>query len=52
MAKLAETLDYSNFKTEVGKRQGPDRAHLYSKVWEVLYDLQTDARFAEDDAGP
>lgn len=48
MARLAETLDYSNFKTEVGVQQGHERAHLYGKVWDVLYALQTDARFAED----
>lgn len=48
MARLVETLDYSNFKTEVGQQQGHERAHLYSEVWGVLNALQSDARFGEE----
>mgnify|MGYP001029229898 CR=1 FL=1 len=40
MARLAETLDYSNFKDAVKQRQGAARAHLYHGVWDVLYRLQ------------
>jgi hypothetical protein len=40
MAHLIEDLDYANFKDEVKKRQGADRAHLYHDVWDVLYRLQ------------
>lgn len=40
MARLIEDLDYTNFKDEVKKRQGADRAHLYHDVWDVLYRLQ------------
>lgn len=40
MARLIDDLDYPNFKDEVKKRQGADRAHLYHGVWDVLYGLQ------------
>lgn len=40
MARLAESLDYSNFKDAVKQRQGAARAHLYHEVWDVLYRLQ------------
>jgi len=49
MARLVDNLDYSNFKSEVGKKQGHKRAGLYHKVWDVLYHLQTDPEFAEKD---
>ncbi len=41
LSELAMGLDYANFKTEVGKRQGKARAHLYGEVWNTLYKLQT-----------
>lgn len=47
MARMVDGLDYSNFKSEVGKTQGHKRANLYHKVWDVLYHLQTDPAFAE-----
>lgn len=40
MAALVSALDYSNFKAEVARVQGPARAHRYHDVWEVLYGLQ------------
>jgi len=40
MARLIEDLDYANFKDEVRRRQGAERAHLYHDVWDVLYQLQ------------
>ena len=40
MARLAESLDYSNFKDAVKQRQGAARANLYHGVWDVLYRLQ------------
>ncbi len=40
MAEAVRQLDYSNFKSAVGKRQGQARAHLYHDVWEVMYRLQ------------
>lgn len=47
MARMVDGLDYSNFKSEVAKKQGHKRASLYHKVWDVLYHLQTDPAFAE-----
>lgn len=41
MASLVNQLNYSNFKDQVAKVQGPARAHLYHDVWDVLYRLQT-----------
>jgi len=40
MAQMVSHLDYSNFKSQVAKVQGPERAHLYHGVWDVLYQLQ------------
>lgn len=50
MARMVDGLDYSNFKSEVGKTQGHKRASLYHKVWDVLYHLQTDPAFAEKES--
>lgn len=49
MSRFVESLDYSNFKSEVAKKQGHKRAGLYHQVWDVLYQLQTDPAFAEKD---
>lgn len=40
-ADLIAGLDYSNFKSEVARRQGVKREQLYHDVWHVLYSLQT-----------
>jgi hypothetical protein len=40
VAQLARAIDYPNFKSEVARRQGADRAHRYGEVWSVMYDLQ------------
>jgi ADP-ribose pyrophosphatase YjhB (NUDIX family) len=45
LARMVEELQYSNFKSEVAKRQGPARAELYHDVWDVLYRMQDDPRF-------
>ncbi|PBJ08469.1 NUDIX hydrolase [Pseudomonas sp. ACN5] len=47
MARFVDDLDYSNFKSEVAKKQGNQRSHLYHDVWDVLLKLQTDPAFAE-----
>lgn len=39
-AQAIRDLDYSNFKDSVAKKQGPDRAHLYHQLWDVLMKLQ------------
>jgi 8-oxo-dGTP pyrophosphatase MutT (NUDIX family) len=40
-AGMINDLEYSNFKSEVGKRQGAKREALYHDVWHALYPLQT-----------
>ena len=42
LAWMVETLDYSNFKSEVARQHGSKRAHVYHDVWDVLFRLQTD----------
>jgi hypothetical protein len=36
-----EGIDYDNFKTAVGKRQGKKREHIYHGVWDALYRVQS-----------
>ncbi len=47
MARMIDDLGYDNFKSEVAKQQGHQRAALYHQVWDVLYSLQTDPAFAD-----
>lgn len=47
MAGLIDGLRYSNFKSEVAKKQGHKRANLYHQVWDVLHQLQTAPAFVE-----
>ena len=35
-------IDYANFKNTVSAEQGPERAHVYSRVWDNLWALQDD----------
>ena len=39
-AQLAREIDYPNFKNEVAKRQGHERAGVYGRVWSELFGLQ------------
>lgn len=54
MTQMIETLCYDNFKSEVARRQGAARAHLYHDVWNVLYRLQGKSIYegAEPEASP
>jgi len=36
MAKVAQNINYDNFKNEVTKQQGADRHDLYMEVWSVM----------------
>lgn len=49
MTKLVAEIDYDNFKNEVAKQRGYDRAEVYSHVWGELYRLQN-GRFEEPPA--
>ena len=40
LAQLTSDLDYDNFKSEVARRQGADRARLYGHIWGELLELQ------------
>jgi len=40
MQQIVADLDYSNFKSEVAKRLGSERAHVYGKVWEDLLAIE------------
>lgn len=40
LSQLTMDLDYSNFKDEVSRVQGHDRARVYGEVWNSLYRLQ------------
>jgi hypothetical protein len=37
LVDLAMDIDYPNFKSIVAAIDGPSRAHLYGKVWSVMY---------------
>lgn len=40
-ARMAVEIDYPNFKAEVARRQGHERAHRYGQVWSVMFALQS-----------
>jgi len=40
LRRIALDIDYSNFKDEVGSRQGWERAGVYTEVWYALQRLQ------------
>jgi len=40
MPQLIDGISYSNFKNEVCKTQGVDRADVYARVWSDLYEMQ------------
>lgn len=37
MAAVARDIDYANFKSEVNRRMGPRRSHVYGRVWSELH---------------
>jgi len=39
VARIARDIDYSNFKSEVARRD-PVRSHIYGEVWGILGQLQ------------
>ncbi len=40
LGKIAQDIDYSNFKDTVEERQGADRAHVYFEVWSTLHSIK------------
>lgn len=43
-AEALNDIDYSNFKSEVARKQGQSRASVYHHVWSELYKLQTSGK--------
>jgi hypothetical protein len=43
MVKIVNDIQYGNFKDEVAREQGKERAGFYGEVWQALYDLPDDA---------
>jgi hypothetical protein len=39
MAAIVRDIGYSNFKSEVARRQDRSREAVYHKVWDVLWQL-------------
>lgn len=39
--RIAEDVDYGNFKAKVAEVQGYDRAHIYATVWSDLLKLES-----------
>jgi ADP-ribose pyrophosphatase YjhB (NUDIX family) len=52
MSRIIEDLHYSNFKTEVAKRQGRAREAVYHKVWDNLNALQSVTKSRKPIAAP
>src|SRR4051812_4990568 len=40
LTKVICSLEHVNFKSEVARVQGIDRAHLYADVWAVMHDAE------------
>jgi hypothetical protein len=40
LRQIGQNVGYTNFKNEVGAKQGHPRAHVYSDVWRTLLRLE------------
>lgn len=52
LESIALDVDYPNFKAEVARAQGDDRAHMYHEVWSVLEHRFRPERPAKAPHGP
>ncbi len=43
VGRMAATITYTNFKSEVLQRQGPARERIYHRVWALILELDRDA---------
>ncbi len=41
ISRQIEGIDYDNFKSAIGERQGHARADVYHEVWRALFQIQT-----------
>ena len=39
---MVHSIDYANFKGEVGRRQGYGRSHIYAKVWSDCLQIESE----------
>ena len=42
MEAQVNAIDYENFKSAVGRRQGARREHIYHDAWSAFHQIQTD----------
>ena len=42
LARMGEAINYSNFKNEVAKKMGSRRSHAYHKVWDAMFELESE----------
>ena len=40
LVELSTQIEYDNFKNAVAREQGSERARIYSRVWESVYEIQ------------
>lgn len=40
LQRMGQDIDYNNFKHTVAHEMGPNRAHIYYKVWSILTQLE------------
>lgn len=52
LAAMATDIDYSNFKDEVKRLQGPGRAGIYMRIWTALLSLQPLQKYEKQPHGP
>jgi hypothetical protein len=52
MPAIVRDITYPNFKDAVKKCQGRDRAAVYTRVWDALWELQEGSRFLKLRGGP
>lgn len=43
LAAIARDIDYANFKSEVARRMGHGRGHIYSEVWSDLLAIERES---------
>ena len=40
-SRIGSNIRYDNFKSEVGRVMGHERASIYSRIWGILWDVET-----------
>ncbi len=43
MEKIIGDINYNDFQTEVVRRMGFEREHIYTEIWDVLHELEQTA---------